>query len=222
MRVGTLLLSIAISSLVLAQRTRFPEPSLTAKGTLTLPLPIGIPVFTGLTESIGGIDACVQYPVWKGLGFGVGGRACWFGIEERAFAPQTLSGEIFRATYFGKVQWEKYTGKRTFIELAAKVGLSDFRYTSNSDLGKFTFKEQGLHTGAQFGLYLHASDNLAFGLQLGYERDQAYLAPDRFNLDEFPPRFVLDAPEGPYDFFTVGLGFITRFSKSEDEGPGEW
>ncbi len=194
-----------------------PEPSFTLKGTLVLPVPVGIPLFNALTESVGGIDLCVQYPFWKGLGAGLGGRATWFGLEERSFAPQNISGEIVRATWFGKLQWEKYTGGRTFIELAGKAGVSDYHYTSSGVGERRTVKVSGLHWGGQCTFYLHATENLAFGVQVGYEQDAQTLSPDKFGLENFPGRTV-QAEGPPYGFLTVGLGFSTRFRKSADRG----
>ncbi|MBL8011352.1 MAG: hypothetical protein JNJ64_12180 [Flavobacteriales bacterium] len=221
-RPHTLLLVAAAAGALNAaaqKRQPLPEPSFTLKGTLVLPVPVGLPLFNDLTESVGGFDLCAQYPFWKGLGVGLGGRATWFGLEERSFAPQNISGEIVRATWFGKLQWEKYTGGRTFVEFAAKAGLSDYHYTSSGVGERRTVKASGLHWGGQFTFYLHATDNLAFGVQVGYEQDEQTLSPDKFGLESFPGRTV-QAEGPPYGFLTVGLGFSTRFRKSADRG--EW
>ncbi len=212
---GFLPLMLVLGAAAQDREARRPEPSFTLKGTLQLPVAVGAPLFEALTEGIGGIDGCVQQPLWKGLGVGAGARAIWFGLEERAFAPLAVSGDVFRTTWFGKVQWERYTGRRTFTELAFKAGVSDYRYTTTTAGEEHRVKATGLHWGGQFSLYLHASDDLAFGLQLGYEQDQQVLDASRFGLAALPGRTVRS--EGPpLGFLTVGLGFSTRFRRSNE------
>lgn len=211
MRIAITTATLLLTGCLAAQR--LPEPSVGAKGTLVLPIPVGNKLFTDLTETIGQIDLVVQAPLWKGLGLGMGGKVAWFGLEERQFAPARVSGEIFRTTWFGKLQWERYTGPRAFVELAATAGLSSyvFRCSTCPD----DARERGGHVGFRASYYLHVTDNLAFGLLLGYERDQAYLSPERFGLEQFPAR-SLDGPQGPFKFLNIGLGFSTRFRRGEE------
>ncbi|MCB9169312.1 MAG: hypothetical protein H6597_05035 [Flavobacteriales bacterium] len=205
-----ILLLLALMPL-LARGQRVREPELSLKGDLTLPVPLSPRLFDDITENIGRVGLRLQYPFAKGLGAGVGGDATWFGIEERSLLPYAVSGEIFRACYFGQVQYEHYTGERAFYELAAEAGLADYRYRSS--LADPVPRSTGFHWGVHMGYYLHASEQLAFCLRLGYGTDDVYLTPDRLGVTEFPGRIV-DGPQGPYRFLTIGLGFSTGFGRS--------
>ncbi|MCB9194273.1 MAG: hypothetical protein H6597_07040 [Flavobacteriales bacterium] len=169
-------------------------------------------LFDDITENIGRIGLRLQYPFAKGLGVGVGGDATWFGIEERSLLPYSVSGEIFRSCYFGQAQYEHYFAERSFYEFAAEAGLAEYRY--HSSLATHVPKDRGFHWGVHMGYYLHASDALAFSLRIGYEVDDVQLSPDKLGIDEFPGR-IIDGPQGPFRFFTFGLGFSTTFGRSE-------
>ncbi|MCB0793156.1 MAG: hypothetical protein KDB88_00335 [Flavobacteriales bacterium] len=209
------LIMIAMSWALGLDAQQFPEPSFTLKGMLTLPVPVTSDLFSDITESIGGLDLAVQYPFLKGLSAGVGGKAIWFGLEERSFAPQRVSGEIFRSTYFGKLAYESYTGQRSFYEISAKAGYTDYRIRASSCPDDQVVG--GFHWSGQFSYYLHATDNLAFGLMVGYEQDAARMAPELFCLETFPGR----SPEPEtrdLGYFSFGLCFSTRFRKAADTG----
>ncbi len=141
----------------------------------------------------------------------------WFQVNERALAPIVTTGEIRRLALYGKVAYEQYTGERTFYELNGRVGTSSYWFdcpTCGSDA------KRGLHWGIGAGWYLHATDNLAFGLTLGYERDaHTFGSADLGLLDGFPGR-----PERiesrPMQYLLIGMGFSTRLRKSPDGGPG--
>ena len=75
-------------------RKRLPDVSTTIKGDLALPIPVNNPLFSSVTETVGMLGATIQFPIYKGLGAGVGANMSWFAIEERALAPFITSGEI--------------------------------------------------------------------------------------------------------------------------------
>lgn len=212
------LLLFVAPMLATAQKAgRLPDVSSTLKGNLILPVPLGIPLFESVTESVGQLDGVVQFPLYNGLGVGVGGKMTWFTINERALAPIVTSGEIRRSAIYGKVQYEHYTGPRTFYELNARFGTSKYTY----DCPTCTTATEGnvFHWGAGIGYYLHASDNLAFGLTLGYETDAAVFEATDLGLTGFPGRTEV-AESSNYQYLVIGMGFSTRFRKSQSEGPG--
>jgi hypothetical protein len=92
------------------------------------------------------------------------------------------------------------------------------KYTWSCATCEAETRQQGLFWGLNASYYLHASDNLAFGLLLGYEHDGTRLEPSQLCLESYPGR-TDNGPSAPYQFLTVGLGFSTRFTKSQ-EGPG--
>lgn len=216
------LLILAFAPLVLCaqgdRKKNLPDISLTFKGTLVLPVPIGTPLFNDVTETVGQVDGVLQLPVYKGLSVGVGGKMSWFGIEERAVAPMITSGEIRRGTIYGKVAYERYTSERTFYELHGRVGTTSYTYDCSTCADDHD--RSVLHWGLGAAWYIHASDNLAFGLLVGYERDAAYFGADDLGLESFPGRKE-SVEATPYQNLVFGMGFSTRFRRSE-QGPGSW
>jgi len=190
----------------------------TFKGTLVLPAPLKNPLFNSITETLGQLDGVLQFPLTKGFGIGAGANMTWFGVKERALAPDLTSGDIRRATFFGKVQYEEYTSERTFFELSAKMGSSTYVFDCpkcNDESRRTVF-----HWGVGVGYYIHATDNLAFGLTLGYERDNTRFSSDDLGLPNFPGRQE-KVEDRNFQNFLIGLGFSTRLRKAED-GPGGW
>lgn len=199
------------------QRDRLPDISPTVKGTLVLPAPLANPLFNSVTETLGQIDAVFQVPLAKGWGVGVGGKMTWFGVKERALAPIVTSGDIRKATFFGKAQYEQYTSERTFYEFSVRAGLSDYTFscpTCMEDSRRSVF-----HWGFGVGYYVHATDNLAFGLTLGYERDATRFSTMDLGLDMFPGR-TQTVENTEFQNILIGLGFSTRLRKSVEGGAG--
>lgn len=221
MRKGTLagmVLMLATDQVAGQERRSLPEVSPTMKGNLVLPVPLNNPIFTDITESIGALDGCFQMPLHKGLGVGAGYRGNWFSIQERVLAPEVTSGDIYRGTWYGKIQYERYIGPRAFYELALRAGMSDYRF--NSNLCAEPQRRSAFHWGATTSIYLHATDNLAFGLMLGYERDAENLSPEMLCLQRWPGR-TDGVSRQPFQYLLVGLGFSTRLRRSDD-GPRGW
>lgn len=209
---------MALSSAQSQQMKPDSPVSTTFKGTLVLPAPLKNPLFNSVTETLGQLDGVLQFPVANGFGLGVGAKMTWFGVKERALAPYLTSGDVRRATFFGKVQYEEYTGERTFYELSAKMGSSTYVFdcpTCTDDSRRTVF-----HWAVGVGYYIHATDNLAFGLTLGYERDNTRFSAEDLGLTGFPGRKEI-AEDRNFQNFLIGLGFSTRFRKSA-EGPGGW
>jgi hypothetical protein len=202
---------------LLAQgRSNLPPVTTTFKGSLNLPIPLKNPLFQGYTETIGQLDGVVQFPVYNGLGFGIGGKMTWFALKERALAPELISAEIRRATFYGKVAYEKYTGARTFYELSGRAGMSLFTY----DCGICPPDPyQAFNWGMTAGYYVHVSHNLAFGFLLGYERDAHRFGAANLGLERFAARREL-AETRNFQNLIFGMGFSTRFTRNPD-GP-EW
>src|SRR5688500_12836 len=158
--------SILFSLIVQAQDKKdLPAITPTFKGSLNLPAPLKNPLFQGYTETIGQLDAVIQVPVYKGLGLGAGAKMTWYALKERALAPFLNSGEVRRASFYGKVSYEEYTSARTFFELSGRVGISNFVFDCMTCVAE---KQQALHWGAGAAYYVHVSHNLAFGFILGY------------------------------------------------------
>lgn len=196
---------------------RLPQPRPSLQGWLLLPLPVSDPIFNDITESVGVLDLRFQYPfALKGMGLGVGVKGGVFALQENALAPENIAGEVQRWTFYGQAQFERYAGPRSYYQLAAQVGSS--QYTWDCASCDEPTRQSGLFVGGHAGFFLHATDDLAFGLLLGYERDNARLTPGQLCLDGYPGR-TDTGPGAPYQYLTVGLGFSTRFIRSE-EGPG--
>ncbi|MEO8734036.1 MAG: hypothetical protein ABI373_06880, partial [Flavobacteriales bacterium] len=182
----------------------------TVQGFVFLPLALSNPIFNDLTGVLGQVDGSFQLPVYKGLGVGVGIDASFYQLNEHGLAVGETPGSVSRLLYYGKVNWTAYTGPQTFYELSAKFGQSTWNWdcttcTSNE-------KQPGFHWGLNATYFVHATDNLAFGLSLGYEADGTSFGPEVIGLENFPGRTDTG---GPYHFITVGLGFSTAFAKSD-------
>jgi hypothetical protein len=193
-------------------KKQFPKPSL--KGQLVLPLRAGNDLFAEITETIGEVDLGVQLPLFKGLGIGAGGSGTFFTLDERALAS-AAHGDVTRWMYYGKLQYEHYADDRSFFELSAKVGTSIYRW--NASTCPEPRVDRTFHWGTSLTYYLGASENLAFGILIGYEVDDIGIEPATVCLEEFAGRTVTE-PEAPLGFLTLGLCFHTRFARSEEEG----
>jgi len=200
-------------------RRSLPDVSPTFKGTLVLPVPLRNPLFSDIVEVLGQLDGVVQLPLWEGLGIGAGAKMTWFTVKERALAPILTSGDIRRSTFFGKVQYERYTGPRTFYEFSARAGASTYVFdcpTCPEDNRRTVF-----HWAMGVGYYVHATENLSFGLHLGYETDATRFSAGDLGLPGFPGRRETgDAAD--FQNFVIGLGFSTRFRRSDDGVPPGW
>jgi len=199
------------------KKARLPEVKPNLHGWLILPLPTGVPIFNDVTESVGQLDLRFQVPFSKkGWGAGAGTKGSLFSMRENALAPANIAGTVNRWTFYGQLQYERYTGPVTYYQFSAQMGTS--KYTWDCASCPEPTKQEGLFRGVNDSNYVHATDNLAFGLLLGYERDDARLTPQQLCLDSYPGR-TDKGPSAQYQFITVGLGFTTRFGKSP-EGPG--
>ena len=208
---ATCALMVMLAAPAFAQR--LPEVKPTFQGFLFLPVALGNPVFDNLTAVLGQVEGSFQLPVYKGLGVGVGVNATWYELEEFGLSAQVpTDGDVRRMLYFGKLNWTHYTGTRTFLELSTKLGQSTWDW--NCRTCSVNERQSGLHWGLNAGWFVHASDNLAFGLSLGYEQDATRFSPGVIGLERFPGRTDTG---GPYHFLTVGLGFSTGFQKTKEE-----
>ncbi len=212
MRAWLLLILVASGGNSRAQ-TSLPVQKPTAQLMLILPAQLGNPIFDRLTSPLGEVDGSVQFPLKNGLGAGVGGKMMWWELKTNAFAP-TLStpGEARRSALYAKVQYAHYVTPNMFYELNAKFGTST--WTWDCTTCEEDYKQQGFHWGVTAGYYVHASDNLAFGVTFGYEADATRFSAATICQGSFPG---YTDTGGPYRFLNVGLGFSTRFEKSKEE-----
>lgn len=202
--------ALAMAGLLCGQPLPAQKP--TFQGTLLLPTQLRNPVFGRLTAPLGELEGSLQLPLFKGLGVGVGASFMFWDLQQRAFSLLTTIGEARRTVYFGKLQYARYTGSKTFYELNAKAGPATWTWDCSTCVENVL--QRGLHWGVNAGYYVHATRNLAFGVTVGYERDMAEFSSDVICEPNFP-----GYPEvrEPYRFITVGLGFSTRFEPSEEE-----
>lgn len=199
------------------KKTPLPDVSTTLKGNFFLPAPIGNPLFKSSTESIGQVDGVLQFPLLKGLGIGVGGKMTWYGLNERALAPFVTNGDVRRRTFYGKLQYEAYTGPHAYYELHARFGAST--YTFDCPSCSTNNKSNAFHWGLGAAYYIHATDNLSFGLTVGYEVDATRFRAENLGLTSFPGRVQTEEAHN-YRNFIVGMGFSTRFRKSVEDTRG--
>jgi hypothetical protein len=196
------LASALLLSAVNAAGQALPTPKPTAQVMLILPAQLGNPLFSRLTAALGEADLSFQFPLKNGLGFGVGSSAMFWEVKEKTFAPLlNTRGEAKRLAVYGKLNYTQYVTSIMFYEFTAKFGNGWWTWSNASCANDYT--QSAFHWGVTSGLYVHATDNLAFGVTLGYERDAALFSPA-----------VICQPE----FLAVGLGFSTRFEKSKEEG----
>lgn len=207
-----LFLACALLPAALIAQEAVPEQKPTLQGMLILPTALSNPIFSRLTEPLGEFALSGQFPLKSGLGAGVGASGMWWDLQEHAFSQLHTIGSSRRLTYYGKLFYSHYTGKVTFYELSAKAGMSDWAWDCTTCAQQV--KQTGFHWGVNAGYFVHATKNLAFGLTLGYEADASNFSPEVICLDAFPG---YTERGGPYRFFTLGLGFSTRFEKSDEQ-----
>ncbi|HEX2617031.1 MAG TPA: hypothetical protein VHL57_05770, partial [Flavobacteriales bacterium] len=148
-----------------ARAQKVPEPKPSFQGFLLLPVALHSPVFEDITEVLGQLDGSFQLPLWKGLGVGAGATFNWYGLEEHGLAQTTTIGEVRRQVFYGQVQYERYTGRITYYQFAAKFGQATWAWECTTCMDNM--KQSAFHWGLTAAYFVHASDNLAFGLTLG-------------------------------------------------------
>jgi hypothetical protein len=211
MRIALWLLLLGLGPAGLAQGPVLKQKP-TLQVTLLMPTQLGDPVFDRVTAPLGVVDGSVQIPLIGGFGVGAGASMMFWELQERAFTQFLLKGEARRSLLYGKVQYATYTGAKTFFEWSLRMGRSSWIWDRNACAGKYT--QAGFHWGTSMGYYLHASKNLAFGVTVGYEQDATAFAPAVI-CEPFFPGYTDSGDR--YRFFTLGLGFSTRFEKAEEE-----
>ncbi len=212
----TIFFAGALFAVSCAAAQKVPEVKPTFKFTLVLPVTTGPEVFGDITETIGQLDLGVNLPLFKGLGIGVGGKGTYFTLDERGLAS-VVSGDVTKFGWYGKLQYEQYTAERNYYEFSAKVGQSYL--TWNASTCEEDIQQTALNWSLAFSYYIHATENLAFGLLMGFESDQSEVYPQLLCLDSYPGRTERD-PVGPLQFLSFGLGFSTLFSRAPDRPMG--
>lgn len=194
-----------------AMGQQLPQPKPTLQGLFFLPVGLHNPVFNNLANVLGQVDLAVQMPFVKGVGLGLGANASFYELNEHALAPEVTEGSTQRLLGYAKLFWAHYTGPRSFVELNAKFGQSRWDWACRTCA--INQQQTSFHWGLNAAWFVHASDNLAFGLSLGYQRDGAEFNPEVIGLPRFPGRTDTGAP---YQFLTVGLGFSTGFKATKE------
>jgi hypothetical protein len=198
-------------------RSSLPDVSSTVKGELLLPVPLGNPIFASVVETVGQLGAVFQAPIKNGLGIGAGANMTWFTLKERALAPYVDAGDVRRLAAFGQAQYERYLSDRTFVQAGLRLGTAYVDFDCPTCAGQ---RPWSFYWGLQSGLFMHASDNLAFGLLMGYDNLASRFVSDDLGLTEFPGRRE-NMESRPYQNLSFGLGFSTRLRRSERE-PITW
>jgi hypothetical protein len=211
MRAILLLLAIALFVIPSSAQGRLPDVSMTIKGDLVMPAPLRTPLFKSITESIGQAGLTFQVPVYKGLGVGIGANMTWLALKERALSPFINNGDIRRLVAYGKVHYERYTGEKTFYELSARSGVASYEFSCEGCGGRL---DPMLYVSVQAAYYVHATENLAFGMLLGHDFQSGRFSASDLGLSNFPGR-TETSESGPYQNLLFGLGFSTRLRRSE-------
>ena len=134
-----------------------------------------------------------------------------WGIKELALAPVVTEGEVRRAVFYGKLQFERCTGERTFYEWSCRAGTSTYTFDCPTCPGAET---PGLYWSLISGYYIHAPDNLAFGPTVGYDRQSTRFDATDLGLTGFPGRKETSEDRN-FQNLVFGLGFSTRLRRSE-------
>jgi hypothetical protein len=203
--------TVVVMATANAQRRKENPVSSSIKGDMVLPVTFKNPLFNSITETIGQLGATFQLPLRNGLGLGIGGNISWFTLKERALQPFINSGDVRRYVVYGKVQYEEYTSERTFYELSLRMGMGSYDFDCATCVGQ---TDPAFYWSLSTGYYIHATDNLAFGLLFGYDNQASYFSASDLGLDNFPGRQE-SVEEHVYQNIIIGLGFSTRLRRSE-------
>lgn len=211
MRFVFLLMVCLVDAHMARAQGRLPDVSNTIKGDLNMPVPIRTPLFKSVTESIGQFGLTFQAPVHKGLGLGVGANMSWLALKERALSPFINNGDIRRLAFYGKVQYERYTSAITFYELSVRAGAASYEFSCGGCAGRL---DPMLFMSVQAAYYVHATENLAFGLLVGHDLQSGRFTASDLGLSNFPGRTETEE-SSIYQNMLFGLGFSTRLRRSE-------
>jgi hypothetical protein len=97
-----------------------------------------------------------------------------------------------------------------------RIGMASFTYDCPSCPGD---DDIGLFWALGVGYYVHASDNLSFGLTIGFDTANARFQASDLGLEGFPGRKETEEATN-YQNLVFGLGFSTRLRRSDDGSRG--
>ncbi|MBK6342351.1 MAG: hypothetical protein IPF41_07125 [Flavobacteriales bacterium] len=211
-RTAAFLCASVLASSLMAQG-KLPDVSSTIKGDLNLPIPFKNPLFTNYTENIGQAGLAFQVPVLKGMSIGAGGAMWWTTLKQRTLQPFVPNGDVRRTIAYGKLAYERYTGSNTFYEASLRLGLAWYDFDCGTCVGA---RDGVAYWALGMGYFVHATENLAFGLTLGYDQSSRTFLAEDLGQQRFPGS-PQSAERRPMRNVLVGLGFSTRLRRSERE-----
>lgn len=212
-RLASLFLVTLLAMPASAQRGNQPDVSSTIKGDLNLPIPFKNPLFTNYTDNVGQACLTFQVPISKGFGLGIGGGMWWTSLKERTLQPFVPNGDVRRTIGFAKAQYERYTGPVTFYEASVKAGMAWYEFDCASCAGT---RAPVMYWAVGVGYFVHASENLAFGITLGYDNAARSFSASDLGVARFPGTQE-SAEHRSMQNVLLGLGFSTRLRRSERE-----
>ncbi len=177
------------------------------RGEIELPIQLSNDDFKNFTESVINLDLGVQYPIWNGLGLGIGGKG--------ALNSLNRGGDIFRSVVYGKAFYEKLIGPATLFEANMKVGLSTYHFQI-PDCPDQT--QQTGHFDPSVSLHFFANDYTSFGMTVGYEIDTGNYGPELVCAN--PDQELYSLTTGFYRYLSFGLGFNILFGERTGSGRG--
>ena len=181
------------------------------KGDFKLPVATSTKAFRDINDGVIDIDLVGQYPFESGFMLGIGAKVTYFEINDLALTPEVTEGDNTGWGVYGKVGYEKRTGASSFLEFAMNLGYSSYNYSTrqcekNSSTDGFFFEPR-------IGLYLFATEQLAFGIITSYQFVYQDFGQEQLCLETLPRHDDADT-EGTIGIFTIGLGFSTGLTKN--------
>lgn len=206
-----LVLSLLLINMAQTQGQKPKDLAPSIRGEFRLPLPTGPKAFQDIFQGVFEADLYGQYPLQMGLAFGAGGKVSYFELNDRSLAPITAKGDELTWAVYGRLAYERRLGENTFFDLAVNVGWSSFNYSSNHC--ESTQNQTGMYLEPKGGVYIYATEKLAFGIVMGYQWHFQEFNEELICLENLPRHQPGDT-EGNIGMFSIGVAFSTSLVES--------
>lgn len=180
------------------------------KGDFRLPSPTHNQAFRSTMDGIADLSIGYQYPIFKGIGLGLGYQFLHTVINELAINTNQniIAGKFYRHSPNLKLFYETALSDKIVFELATKGGYSIHSFSSNylKNSGADPFTSNGWFLQPEMGFYMLAQDNFSVGLVFSYGISDYEFNPASIGMEEFPGYGVADY-SGRIQNFSVGFSF---------------
>jgi len=200
-----------------AQNTGKAIPSF--QGSFELPSPLKNDAFKGVMSGLSNINLGIQFPIFRGVFIGVGGKHQYYNVNDLAI-PEKINGDLQMLAPVLKLGVDMPMSDKSHAELSIAASYNFIRAKSQTCLdnsGFDTHTTTGIGVEPKLVIYMASTDKLRFGIILSYSIIMDEFGADDFCLTRFSG-YADSASKGSYQIFSVGFGFSASLVKEKRTG----